>query len=69
MVPGRAIVAGAQTCGNLLAGGGPFAIERGPVAVAGEATTVRIRIMNPTVSVAEATVRTPGGESSTTATP
>ncbi|MEV4346816.1 PrpF domain-containing protein [Actinoplanes sp. NPDC049596] len=62
VVPDRPIVTDAQTCGNLLAGVGPFAIERGLVAPAGETTTVRIRIMNPTVSLAEATVRTPAGQ-------
>jgi 4-oxalomesaconate tautomerase len=61
VVPERAIVTDAQTCGNLLAGVGPFAIERGLVPVAGETTGVRIRIMNPTVSLAEARVQTPGG--------
>jgi 4-oxalomesaconate tautomerase len=60
VVPDRAIVTDAQTCGNLLAGVGPFAIERGLVAPAGETTDVRIRIMNPTVTLAEARVRTPG---------
>ncbi|XVU29147.1 PrpF domain-containing protein [Actinoplanes sp. CA-054009] len=62
VLPGKATVTDAQTCGNLLAGVGPFAIERGLVAVAGETTTVRIRIMNPTVSLAEATVRTPANK-------
>ncbi|MFI7540294.1 PrpF domain-containing protein [Actinoplanes sp. NPDC049599] len=61
VVPDRAIVTDAQTCGNLLAGVGPFAIERGLVAATGEVTAVRIRIQNPTVSVAVAHVRTPGG--------
>jgi 4-oxalomesaconate tautomerase len=61
VVPDRAIVTDAQTCGNLLAGVGPFAIERGLVAANGETTDVRIRIMNPTVSLAEASVQTPGG--------
>jgi 4-oxalomesaconate tautomerase len=61
VVPGRAIVTDAQTCGNLLAGVGPFAIERGLVAAAGETTEVRIRIMNPVLSNAAARVRTPGG--------
>jgi 4-oxalomesaconate tautomerase len=61
VVPDRAIVTAAQTCGNLLAGVGPFAIERGLVAAAGETTGVRIRIVNPTVSLAEARVQTPGG--------
>jgi 4-oxalomesaconate tautomerase len=61
VVPDRAIVTDAQTCGNLLAGVGPFAIERGLVAAGAETTDVRIRIMNPTVSLAAASVQTPGG--------
>jgi len=61
VVPDRAVVTDAQTCGNLLVGVGPFAIERGLVAVAGDTTTVRIRIVNPTVSLVEAQVRTAGG--------
>lgn len=61
VVPGQAIVTDAQTCGNLLAGVGPFAIERGLVAVAENNTTVRIRIVNPTVTLVEAQVSTPGG--------
>jgi 4-oxalomesaconate tautomerase len=60
VVPDRAIVTDAQTCGNLLAGVGPFAIERGLVEASGETTGVRIRIVNPTVSLAEARVQTPG---------
>ena len=42
----EASVADAQTCGNLLAGVGPFAVERGLVAATGERTTVRIRLLN-----------------------
>jgi 4-oxalomesaconate tautomerase len=61
VVPDRAIVTDAQTCGNLLAGVGPFAIERGLVAASGETTDVRIRIMNPTANFARARVQTPGG--------
>jgi 4-oxalomesaconate tautomerase len=61
VVPDRPIVSDAQTCGNLLAGVGPFAIERGLVPASGETTTVRIRIMNPTVSYAEERVQTPDG--------
>ncbi|MEU7873943.1 4-oxalomesaconate tautomerase [Dactylosporangium sp. NPDC049140] len=61
VVPDRAVVTDAQTCGNLLAGVGPFAIERGLVPAAGDVTTVRIRIVNPTESLVEARVRTPGG--------
>jgi 4-oxalomesaconate tautomerase len=61
VVPDRAIVTDAQTCGNLLAGIGPFAIERGLVPVAGDVTVVRIRVVNPTVNLVEAQVRTAGG--------
>jgi 4-oxalomesaconate tautomerase len=61
VVPDRAVVTDAQTCGNLLAGVGPFAIERGLVEASGDTTTVRIRIVNPTVSFAEARVATAGG--------
>jgi 4-oxalomesaconate tautomerase len=61
VVPDRPIVTDAQTCGNLLAGVGPFAIERGLVAVSGATTDVRIRIVNPTIGFASARVQTPGG--------
>jgi len=62
VVPDQAVVTDAQTCGNLLAGVGPFAIERGLVVTTGETTRVRIKIMNPTVAFAEEIVQTPGGE-------
>jgi len=54
------IVTDAQNCGNILAGVGPFAIERGLVAPAGEETGVTIFMEN-TGQVAVATVQTPGG--------
>src|SRR6478609_3530718 len=41
-----ATVADAQTCGNLLAGVGPFAVERGLVSAPGARTTARIRLLN-----------------------
>lgn len=50
-----------QNCGNILAGVGPFAIERGLVAVQGEQTRVRIYMEN-TGQTATATVQTPSGE-------
>lgn len=56
----QALVSGAQGCGNILAGVGPAAIERGLVAVAGDETPVRIHMRN-TGEIALARVRTPGG--------
>jgi 4-oxalomesaconate tautomerase len=56
----QAIVTDAQNCGNILAGVGPFAIERGLVAPTGEETSVAIFMEN-TGQVAVATVQTPGG--------
>lgn len=57
----RALVSDAQNCGNILAGVGPFAIERGLVGAAGNETTVRIFMEN-TGQVAVATVQTPDGK-------
>jgi 4-oxalomesaconate tautomerase len=54
------IVTDAQNCGNMLAGIGPFAIERGLVATTGDQTRVAIFMEN-TEQVAIATVETPGG--------
>src|SRR3546814_20037943 len=56
----QAIVTDAQNCGNILAGVGPFAIERGLVEATGEETRVAIFMEN-TGQVAIATVQTPGG--------
>ncbi|KII28603.1 4-oxalomesaconate tautomerase [Pseudomonas fluorescens] len=49
-----------QNCGNILAGVGPFAIERGLVAVQGDVTLVRIFMEN-TGQIAIAHVPTPKG--------
>jgi len=57
----QAIVTDAQNCGNILAGVGPFAIERGLVAATGDATQVRIFMEN-TGQVAVSAVQTPGGK-------
>ncbi len=54
------IVTDRQNCGNLLAGVGPFAIERGLVPVGTETTRVRIHMVN-TGGRCTATVRMPGG--------
>lgn len=50
-----------QNCGNILAGVGPFAIERGLVSVQGETTPVRIYMEN-TGQTATARVHTVDGE-------
>jgi 4-oxalomesaconate tautomerase len=55
------IVTAAQNCGNILAGVGPFALERGLVAPEGDRTDVSIFMEN-TSQIAIATVETPGGE-------
>jgi 4-oxalomesaconate tautomerase len=55
------IVSDSQNCGNMLAGVGPFAIERGLVAAQQGETRVAIYMEN-TGQVAVATVATPGGE-------
>jgi len=56
----QAIVTDAQNCGNILAGIGPFAIERGLVGATGDETRVSIFMEN-TGQVAVATIQTPGG--------
>jgi 4-oxalomesaconate tautomerase len=56
----QAIVTDAQNCGNILAGVGPFAIERGLVAATDDETKVTIFMEN-TGQAAVATVQTPGG--------
>ena len=55
------IVTDAQNCGNILAGIGPFAIERGLVQPTGDETRVAIFMEN-TGQVAVAAVQTPGGK-------
>lgn len=57
---GEALVDFRPTCGNILIGVGPAAIEMGLVPVTGEATRVRIRAVN-TGAMIEAVVETPGG--------
>lgn len=56
----QAIVSDAQNCGNILAGVGPFAIERGLVEARDSETPVTIFMEN-TGQIAVATVQTPGG--------
>src|SRR3546814_6097672 len=54
------IVTDSQNCGNMLAGVGPFAIERGLIVATREETRVAIFMEN-SGQVAVATVRTPDG--------
>ncbi len=56
----EAFVTDRQNCGNLLAGVGPFAIERGLVRADPDRTSVRIRMVN-TGGIATATFATPSG--------
>ncbi|MGR9355901.1 4-oxalomesaconate tautomerase [Rhizobium leguminosarum] len=56
----KALVSDAQGCGNILAGVGPAAIERGLVPVAGDVTPVRVHMVN-SGEIAVAKVSTPGG--------
>jgi 4-oxalomesaconate tautomerase len=57
----QALVSDAQNCGNMLAGVGPFAIERGLTNAIGNETDVRIFMVN-TGQVAVAKVQTPNGQ-------
>ena len=54
------LVSDQQNCGNILAGVGPFAIERGLIEARPGRTTVRINMVN-SGGVAVATVQTPDG--------
>ncbi|MGI5156495.1 4-oxalomesaconate tautomerase [Microbispora sp. CA-102843] len=56
----EALVSARQTCGNILAGVAPFAVERGLVPARGDTTRVRVRIVNGG-GVATAHVDTPDG--------
>ena len=56
----KSVVTDQQNCGNILAGIGPFAIERGLIVAAGNETPVTIFMVN-TGQIAVATVQTPGG--------
>jgi 4-oxalomesaconate tautomerase len=58
--PDRAEVSDQQNCGNILAGVGPFAIERGLVAANSDRTPVSIFMVN-TEAKATAFVETPDG--------
>ncbi|MDE1997148.1 MAG: proline racemase family protein, partial [Rhizobiaceae bacterium] len=55
----QALVSDAQGCGNILAGVGPAAIERGLIEPRGEITEVRIHMVN-SGEIAVARIETPG---------
>lgn len=61
VVVDKAIVSDGQNCGNILAGVGPFAIEKGLVAAGPAETPVRVRMLN-SGGIAVARVSTPGGQ-------
>ena len=56
----QATITDQQNCGNILAGVGPFAVERGLIAAGAESITVRIRMMN-SGSTVTAVFGTPDG--------
>lgn len=56
----QATITDQQNCGNILAGVGPFAVERGLIEPGDDTTTTRIRMVN-SDSVVTATFATPGG--------
>jgi len=56
----QATITGRQNCGNILAGVGPFAVERGLIGAGPESTTTRIRMVN-SGAVVTAVFPTPGG--------
>jgi 4-oxalomesaconate tautomerase len=60
VVVDQPVVTGRQNCGNILAGIGPFAVERGLVPAGQESTSVRIRMVN-TDGIVTATFPTPDG--------
>lgn len=60
VVVDKALVIDSQNCGNILAGVGPFAIEKGLVAADASETRVRIRMLN-SGGIAVSKVSTPGG--------
>jgi 4-oxalomesaconate tautomerase len=60
VVVDQPVVTDRQNCGNILAGIGPFAVERGLVPGRDDQTSVRIRMVN-TDGTVTATFPTPGG--------
>ena len=54
------LVSDGQNCGNILAGVGPFAIEKGLINAVGDETSIRIRMLN-SDGIAVVNVQTPDG--------
>lgn len=61
VVVDKATVSDGQNCGNILAGVGQFAIERGLLAAKDGETVMRIRMLN-SDGIAVVTIRTPEGQ-------
>ncbi len=61
VVVGEGRVDTTPNCGNMLAAVGPFAIETGMFAAQGDATTVRVRMLN-SGNLCELLIQTPGGQ-------
>ena len=60
IIPDKDMVDTTPNCGNILAGIGPFAIERGLIAAQDPVTRVKVRTVN-TGTIAELSIMTPGG--------
>ncbi|MBI2969151.1 MAG: 4-oxalomesaconate tautomerase [Gammaproteobacteria bacterium] len=60
VVVGEGRVDTTPNCGNMLAGTGPFAIDRGLVPVQGKTTSVKVHMVN-SRNLCELIVQTPGG--------
>jgi 4-oxalomesaconate tautomerase len=60
IIPDKDVVDTTPNCGNILAGIGPFAIERGLIAPQDPMTRVKVRTIN-TGTIAELLIETPGG--------
>lgn len=61
VVVGAGRVDTTPNCGNMLAAVGPFALETGMLEAKGDATTVRVRMLN-SGNLCELLIRTPGGQ-------
>jgi 4-oxalomesaconate tautomerase len=61
VVIGKGTISTAQTCGNILAGVVPFAIESGMIKVKDPITTAKVKMLN-TGGLCEISVQTPNGK-------